>query len=302
MNIRAKVFGRESPAPSVVQVKHPKGAVPTGLGAIAISRAESRRSNGRASDRHRLLDEDVHFLHGDVEHRGKLINLSGGGAMIADVPKHLKLWDRIDLTVGDHGTVECAVRWIRDDRAGLEFAHETQLKCPADQRAAVLRKVIARSFPDLDFGVPADPPKSSDDVAQSQESRGARRHALIWWATLHHDFQSTKVRIRNISPTGAMIEYEGTAPVGAEPLLELGDGPSITGTIAWVVGDHIGLRFHRELDLDVLASTRPQVAPQEWAPPAYLSKAKALGTPWDPRWKRMSVEDLQNELSGFLKY
>lgn len=302
MTIRSKLFGRESPAQPVVQSKNPKREVSSGLSTIAIPREESRRSNDRAADRHRLLDEDVHFLLGDILHQGTLINLSGGGAMIGGVPRHLKLWDRIDLTLGDHGTVECAVRWIRDDRAGLEFAHETQLQCPSDQRASVLRKVIARSFPDLTFSLPVSPSVSSSDASPSQDNRSTRRHALIWWATLHHDFQSTKVRIRNISPTGAMLEYEGTAPVGAEPLIEFGCGTTVSGTIAWVMGDHMGMRFHRELDLDVLASSKPEIAPQEWTPPTHLGRAETLGTPWDPRWQRMSVQDLQTELSGFLKY
>jgi hypothetical protein len=119
---------------------------------------------------------------------------------------------------------------------------------------------------------------------------------------LHHDYQSTKVRIRNISASGAMLEYTGSARVGAEPLLEFDSGASISGTIAWAGGDHLGLRFHSKLDMEVLAKSVPQVTPAEWVPPAYLDKAKALGSPWDPRWNRMSVEQLQQELAGYLKY
>ena len=77
-----------------------------------------------------------------------LINLSGGGAMIeADLKP--RLWDRIDLYLGAGSPIECAVRWLRNGRIGLEFAHETQIECDEAKRDALLLEVIRRSFPDL---------------------------------------------------------------------------------------------------------------------------------------------------------
>jgi hypothetical protein len=302
MNIRAKTFKTGTLVQPVVQVKSAKDGTTDGLSSIAVRREESRRSNSRASDRHRLIGETVRFSHEEHDHQGELINLSGGGAMIAGLPQGLRLWDRIDLTLGDHGIIECAVRWIRGNRVGLEFAHETQLHCSDDQRASVLRQAISRSFPHMAFEVPAGEHSTVPKEARVDENRCAPRHALIWWAVLHHDYQSTKVRIRNISAAGAMLEYNGSARVGAEPLLEFESGASISSTIAWSVGDHLGIRFHSDLDLDVLAKSAPQVTPADWELPAHLSKAKALGSPWDPHWNRLSVEQLQQELAGYLKY
>ncbi len=288
-----------------MQAKGPKrstGSSTDKLSGLTVPRQESRRSNNRVADRHRLTGETVSFTHEGREHQAELVNLSGGGAMIDGPPDKLKLWDRVDLYLGDHGTTECAVRWIRGKRVGLEFAHETQLHCSANQRAAVLREAIGRSFPDIKFAKPADSEGMAERVAPEDEHRTAPRHALIWSATLHHDFQSSKVRIRNISATGAMLDYDGSAPVGAELLLEFESGTAIGGTIAWAVGDHVGLQFHSPFDMAVLGKSAPQVTPAEWTPPTYLNKVEALGTPWDPRWNRLSVQQLQQELEGYLRH
>ena len=53
-----------------------------------------------------------------------------------------KLWDRstwCSATASRHGEIECAVRWIRDDRIGLEFAHETQVDCDPETLDELLR-------------------------------------------------------------------------------------------------------------------------------------------------------------------
>ena len=178
------------------------------------------------------------MTHGGRAHSVKLVNLSGGGAMVAADFEPM-LWDRVELHLGENGTVECAVRWIKGGRIGLEFAHETRLDCSADQQAAVLREVIARTFPDLEFEVPAEP--AAPVVLENGDQRADGRHPLIWSGVIHHDFQSCPVRLRNISETGAMIECNGPLHVGAEPLLELGEGVSIFTTVAWIVGDQAGL-------------------------------------------------------------
>ena len=301
MNMRAESIRAGSLVPDVLS-KRTERTRTEGLGTVAIAREESRRSNFRASDRHRLFGETVSIIHQGQEHQAELINLSGGGAMIARPSQRLKLWDRLDLVLGDQGTVECAVRWVRNGRVGLEFAHETQLLCPHDQRASVLRATIKRSLPHIKLGVSVREPAKEEAVASKDGHRSARRHALIWSAVLHHDFQSTKVRIRNISASGAMLEYSGSARVGAEPLLEFESGASVGGTIVWAVGDHLGLRFHSKFDMEVLAASVPQVTSPHWTPPAHLTRVKEIDSPWHPRWNRSSVEELEQELAGYLKY
>src|SRR5687767_1745215 len=90
------------------------------LGDIKVHRSESRSSNQRRGDRHRLSDEQAVVRRKGRKHVVDLINLSHGGAMIAGDIK-AKLWDKVVLVLGEAGEIECAVRWLRGDRVGLEF-------------------------------------------------------------------------------------------------------------------------------------------------------------------------------------
>jgi len=53
------------------------------------------------------------------------------------------------------------VRWLRDDRMGLEFAHETKIECAPQVRNALLLEVIRRSFPHVKSttSAPAEAPR-----------------------------------------------------------------------------------------------------------------------------------------------
>jgi len=300
MNIRSKIFGGgngedESP---VVASKKPKGAKPDALHSIAVAREVTRQADTRDEDRHRLPDEQVRVTYKNRDHQVQLVNLSGGGAMVACgfAPK---LWDRLQLHLGENGTIDCAVRWIKGDRIGLEFAHETRLDCSADKQAAVLREVIAKSFPDIEFDAPTETVETPD----FDEQRDGRRHPLIWSGLIHHDFQSTPIRLRNISSTGAMIECSIPLRVGAEPLLELGDQVQIPTSVAWVFGDTAGLRFASEFDLSNLARARPELASVKWDRPSYLQPGVAAAdSPWDEQWDRMSLGELRQSLEGYMKH
>lgn len=296
MNIRSKIFG--GPASSdepILPPKNRKGVSVDSLDGL-IERQETRTSHNRFEDRHRLLDETVELNSGGKVHRVELVNLSGGGAMISgDV--ELMLWDKAELNFGENGTVECVVRWVRGNRFGLEFAHETRIDCGADQQAAVLREVIHRSFPDLEFEAEVElvPQHSGPEV------RGEGRHPLVWSGLLHHDYESTPIRLRNISSTGAMIDCTAMLTVGSEPLLELGEAVTMSCKVAWVVGDQAGLRFDRQFDLRDLARARPEVTPAHWDPPAYLETEAKNASPWGDYWGRSSISQLRQDLEGFMK-
>src|SRR5258708_7772093 len=303
MNIRAKIYGGGAAADwTILKAKKPKSTKADALHSIAVSREARRLANSRDEDRHRLSNERVRVSHNGTDHDAELINLSGGGAMIAG-PFRPMLWDRVELHLGQHGTVECVVRWLRDDRIGLEFAHETRLDCPANEIAAVLPAVITRSFPDVEFrplngSTPDLPAEHTGD-----EFRTVPRHPLIWSGVLHHDYQSTPVRIRTISRTGAMIESSAPVRVGAQPLLELSDAASLSATVEWVVGDQAGLSFDAPFDMNLRAESRPSVAPSNWSPPAYLEvPAGDHGdSPPEDRWGRPTAPELRRELERFLK-
>ena len=275
-----------------------------GLTAISVPREEIRSHNQRSGDRHRLMGETAHVRVGRRKHDVELINVSGGGAMIAG-KLNLKLWDPVELHLGENGKVECVVRWIRDNRFGLEFAHETRLDCAASEREALLREVLTRNFGNVEFELPrSDRTRKADlepQIDADLEQRIARRHPLIWTGVLHHDYQSSPIRVRNISSTGCMLECSAPVRVGTEPLLELGDAISVSGTVAWSVGDQVGFAFHSPFDMTQLAQSLPDVAPSEWIRPSYLDSGSEADSPWDPRWNRLSVGELKQELEGFMK-
>jgi hypothetical protein len=319
MNIRAQIYGSSKPEEPILPDKRPKGAKADSLDSISVSRQESRRGNSRTEDRHRLSEETVTVTHDGASNEAQLINVSGGGVMIRGT-LDLKLWDAVELHLGEHGTIECAVRWMRDDRIGLEFAHETRLDCSSDEMTSVLRDVITRSFPDVPLGDPAaatpDPPQLiaaeaplappvENSPPQPGDHRRASRHPLIWSGTLHLDNQSTAVRIRNISSTGAMIECTKSLPVGAEPVLQLNAEAALAATIQWVVGAQIGVSFHRPFDMRLLGRSKPEVAaaPTQWQRPAYLetSREEDESDPWDPHWQRLTMREIKLELEGYLK-
>lgn len=298
MNIRAKIFGDSAgERTELIKAKTPKAAK-AGLGSLAVSRAEGRRSNSRADDRHRLVDQRVEAVHKGRSYDLELVNLSGGGAMVAGAFP-AKLWDRVDLRLGEDDVIECAVCWVRGDRRGLEFAPETRLDCSVDERGAILRQVIVRSFPEVE-AAPASEPQPSAEPA-GPHPRSARRHPLIWSGILHYDFASTPVRIRNISTRGAMIESARAIAVGAQPLLELSDDVQLAATVTWAIGDTAGLRFDRDFDLSQLARSRPEVAPPKWLRPDYLAPS-ATDPHWDEEWKHLSLPELREELEGFWKH
>jgi len=302
MSIRAKIFGGFDPTEdSLLGTKKPKGAKPDSLDSVTVNRESRSRSNSRFEDRHRLVGERVKVTHKRRNHEVELVNLSGGGAMISGTLEPM-LWDRVDLHLGHHGTIECAVRWLRDGNIGLEFAHETRLDWPSDQVAIVLRHVIERTFPHIAFPTSEEPAPAPAGATREpgDNKRSAPRHPLVWSGTLHHDFQSDPVRLRNISETGAMIETSGTVRVGIEPLLELSPTVSVFASVEWTLGDQVGLRFHAPFDMNLLAELKPEVATSDWSPPAYL-EGHGDQAPCEDKWGRLSLTELRQELEGFWK-
>lgn len=304
-NIRSKIFGDGQPIEGhkLLKAKSPRGAsAKQGLHTIAVQRQETRSGNTRDNDRHRLAEQPVTVTHRRKKHETELINLSGGGAMIrADfVPK---LWDRVDLHLGENGTIECAVRWLKNDRIGLEFAHETQIECSREERAQLLSDVIGRSFPDLtiEVTVPAPEAKRENSAAPGDHRRGEARHPLIWSGNAHFNHQSAPVRLRNISATGALIESSLALPEGAEMLLDLNEAGSIFATVSWALGDQAGLRFHDKYDMKQLARAKPELASVNWESPSYLAGEEQGSSAWAKEWGRASLSDLKADLEGYLK-
>jgi hypothetical protein len=294
----------------IVRQKKKRGAAEDDLSSVPVARSEQRTSNQRDDDRHRLEQEMARARFEGKEHDVDVVNLSGGGAMIrCDFSP--RLWERVDLIFAEGSEIECAVRWLRDDRVGLEFAHETRIDCEAKARDELLLDVIHRSFPDVALQPrenvvepkptgKADAPAEDDAVANSR--RTERRHPLVWMGEVYFAHNNEKVRLRNISEHGALIESPAQYPIGVELLLDLGDAGQHFATVSWACGDKSGLKFNNPFDLKLLGGAKPELAPQ------LMTRAGPAGrvsvdqdNPWAEEWNRQSLEELRDDLEGFLK-
>lgn len=263
------------------------------LNGLHIPRSESRTHNQRGEQRELLGAEEVRVRFGRRSCVADLLNLSGGGAMIrTNVP--LTLWKQVHLELAEGDSVECVVRWIREDRIGLEFAHETQVGGDAAKRDAMLLETIERSFPEVASEAGAE------TAGADAQRRAGLRHPLIWSGEIHYDHETTRVRLRNVSETGVMVDCLKAIPHGAEILLDLGGAGQHFATVAWSRGDQLGLRFQRPFDIACLSQATPEVAPQKWARPDYLNAGQDKDSPWAEAWERLSLSQLKDELEGFL--
>ena len=289
---------RRPKRPESPVAKKPKRSAPKaeGLDDIKVARSASRSSNHRKRDRHRLGEEQALVRRNGQQYVVELINLSHGGAMVAGDFK-AGLWDMVTLVLAPEGQpepceIECAVRWIRDGRYGLEFAHETQVECDGETLEELLREVIRHSFPGVDLTL-----RSSGEIVLP-EKRAAVRHPLIWNGILHHCYDWEVARLRNISESGALIECPANLPAGAAVQLDLGEAGKIAATVNWSCCSQSGLSFHESFDVLSLAKAAPDVATKH----GYLAPFGELGqsdqSPWAPQWGRLSIDELGKQLGG----
>lgn len=301
--------GGLSPSGPLMPGKKPSGADESkGLGSIPMARDTSRSTNHRDDDRHRLQAEHATLRLGGKDHQVDLINLSGGGAMIR-TDATLAMWQKVHLALGDCTPVECAVRWIRGDRIGLEFAHETQVGGDSAKRDAMLLEVLQRSFPDsavakLSASQPTPvPARSTTPVGAptGEQRRAELRHPLIWRGDIHYNHATTRVRLRNISEQGALVDSDIAFASDAEVLLDLGGAGQHFATVTWSRGDQVGLRFASPFDIALLAKAKPEVATHKWARPAYLKSGRQSEEDWASGWDSATLPELRDDLEGFLK-
>ena len=137
--------------------------------------------------------------------------------------------------------------------------------------------------------------KAQSKLAVVEEERRAQRQTLIWKGILHLGNQKIDVRVRNISTKGAMIESPTTMEVGSEPVLQLSDTVFIPARVAWTISGQMGVKFHAEFDLALLAQTRPVIVQTSWAPPD-----SAIQAAWERRLRRLSPAQLRAEFKGYI--
>jgi hypothetical protein len=298
MNIRHRIFRTEGVNQSpLVTVKKPKGAKADMLHSIPVHREESRHGDTRFGDRYRV-GESARVTHEGSAYDAQLINICGSGAMVSASFEPLP-WDRVKLHLGDDRPIDCKVLWIKDGRIGLEFTREIRLDL-ANAQAARLREVITGHFPDAKFEAPVEPQDEPVEIVE-EDKRAEHRNALIRRGTLHHDYQSTEARLRDISAAGVMIETQLSLAPGAEPLVDLGEAGSVFGTVVWAAGGLAGLRFNQPFDWTQLLKPAAEAEAPRWETPAYLRNNTHCDSRWEENWKNMSANELNEDLDGFLK-
>jgi len=87
----------------------------------------------------------------------------------------------------------------------------------------------------------------------------------------------------------------------AEVLLDLGAAGQHFATVTWSRGDQVGLRFASPFDIALLAKVKPEVATHQWARPSYLKSGRQTEADWANGWKSSTVNELRDDLEGFLK-
>jgi hypothetical protein len=300
-SFRAAILNGEKPV-LVVSDKNPqRDGSGDALDGVRVPRSETRRGDHRGGDRHRLNGETATASHDGEISEVEVVNLSSGGAMIrcGFMPR---LWEMVELRLGDGPGLEGAVRWIKDGSIGLEFAHETKIECDPLQRAELLLAVIQRSFPDDEVRLDAPIVEEAPELEEEDlGNRDEKRHPLIWKGEIHYAHDSNPVRLRNVSAGGALVDVAVDYPLGAEVMLDLGDAGQFFTTVQWVCGDQAGLRFVQPFDIACLANARPDVMPHSWTVPSFLTDDADDDSPWHEKWGRSSIEEIRSDLEGYLK-
>jgi hypothetical protein len=300
MNIRQRIFGNAGAGQSpLVTAKKPKGAKADMLHSIPVHREESRRGDTRLGDRYRIVGETARLTHDGSDYDAQLLNICGSGAMIRADFEPLP-WDRVKLYLTDDRPLDCKVLWIRDGRIGLEFARAIRLDATDSAHASRLRELITRYFPAAKFDTPAEPQEQPEEVVED-DNRLEQRHPLTRRGTLHYDYQSTTARLCDVSAAGVMVETDAALAPGAEPLMELGEAGWVFGTVVWAVGGRAGLRFNAPFDWAALLQPPSEAEVASWEEADFAHSNADADSRWEEHWKNMTINELNEDLDGFLK-
>src|SRR5215217_1405674 len=183
------------------------------LASLAIPRTEVRTSNQRREDRHLNVADRAELRFRRGKYDVAVLNVSKNGAMI-ECALDPRIGERLQIRFEGCNRTDCTVRWIRGGRVGLEFSHETEVIAPA-----AVKELIVAGRREGEQPTPDPAPEGAPDAPPAR----APRQSLLWKGVLHWDHGTFKVRIRNISSEGAMLEGSGELPEGAGIVLELAD-------------------------------------------------------------------------------
>ncbi len=281
-SIRAAILaGSEGARPDGLIAKKRKRPAAGGelsLTAIPVKREEARHSDQRREERHAHLVDRGQLMWRDREIEVAVVNISPGGVMIEAPGLDPAIGEPVQFRIAGCDSARCKLCWVKGDRIGLEFAHETTIEGPDDIRNFIIRN--------LRGDAPGPQPSDSQRVQVAR----APRQRLILEGSIHYDHDSTAARVRNISSEGAMIECDWDFHIGTEVLLDLEQAGTVFARVRWCQGGQVGLKFNTPFDLRSLAECKPKAA--EAVPAHPFPTAAAKPRPNIRRGKRLSVSEI----------
>lgn len=217
------------------------------LTGISIPRSESRTSNHRSEDRRPDLVDVATLTHRRRKLQVKVVNVSSMGAMVRS-DEEAFIGECVDIQFADCNRTRAIVRWVKDGRIGVEFEERTEIIASARTQDSIARPHLAL--------VPAEEPSGDAGKDRALALRAARQ-GLVWSGTLYWTFEALNVRVRNISPEGAMVHCDRDVPAGSQVRLNLAEAGTLECEVRWSSGGQIGLRFAEKFDLKQLARAKP---------------------------------------------
>ena len=291
--VRSAILSGEGVRPATpVAAKKKKSDVSSrgSLTAISVKREESRLTNQRREERHRDIFEEatIHFRR--RKYHVPVVNASASGVMVeSDIEP--RIGEALQIQFNDCNKTQCVVRWIRGTRIGLEFNRETTIIGPSRIQDHIIGKLRGSEEGTL----------SDDEVAKASRTP---RHNFIWFATVHSEHRTMPVRLRNISPEGAMLEAEHEFAVGAEILLDLEEAGTAFAKVRWARGGQLGIKFNNKFNLHGLTRCKVSATAESaksgktttyMLKPQYLDSEMSPDSPWAAMWDRLTPGDLRSK-------
>jgi hypothetical protein len=273
--------------PVAAKKKKSDGSGRGSLAAISVKREESRLTNQRREERHRDIFEEATIYFRRRKYHVPVVNASASGVMV-EAGIEPRIGEAVQIQFNDCNRTQCAVRWIRGNRIGLEFNQETTIIGPASIQDHIIGNLRG------DGGEP-------DSEDQSAKANRTPRHNLIWIATVHCEHQTMPVRLRNISADGAMLEAEHEFTVGAEILLDLEEAGTAFAKVRWARGGQVGIKFNNKFNLQDLTRSKHTASSvlsesgkttTYMLKPHYLESEMSPDSPWAAMWERLTLRDL----------
>lgn len=271
--LRATILSGEGHPVVTTAVPKRPAALGASLAAIPVKRETTRMTHQRSGDRLPGIMASTTFAFRRARHEAAVLNLSSDGAMI-ETDVELPIGARVAMTLPDGTDGKCIVRWVRNNRVGLEFDGFS-----------------------LDIGRSAEGSLTfrRDSAPKRKIADRAQRRSMVWNATLHADAEMVAVKLRNVSASGAQLDCDLVLDVDTKVLLALGGAGFMPSKVRWYEGGRMGLSFDRNFDVEMLVVCAEQdesLKAIEWVKPEYLMDERSPDSPRAARFDKLTLADL----------